>query len=262
MRSVCVFNGQRGVGKVQETLGYNKNLISSHCTNFHNKPALLHNTQIMEYTHPISLWFIHSKVKTNMKMQTLVRLLLKCQDLHLWRGDRNANRRKKLILSWIRACWTKTAALAQCWKRCEKRKMNEHRRRLRLRTRQHGLLWGSQPENKSLGRCTRCRNIKRVQGKSTPGSSKLYSACLSPVSQGLHTLIISTSECFQTRVMTDVARGRTEMAAEESGGHSLGPALCAFPADKASKYGCIHESLNTHTLYTHIPGRYSFLIKD
>lgn len=78
-----MFNGQRGVGKVQEMLGYNKNLISSHCTNFHNKPALLHNTQIMEYTHPISLWFIHSKVKTNMKMQTLVRLLLKCQDLHL-----------------------------------------------------------------------------------------------------------------------------------------------------------------------------------
>lgn len=49
--------------------------------------------------------------------------------------------------------------------------------------------------------------------------------------------------------MTDVARGRTEMA-EESGGHSLGPALCAFPADKASKYGCIHKSLNTHFTHT------------
>lgn len=32
---------------------------------------------------------------------------------------------------------------------------------------------------------------------------------------------------------------------------SLGPALCGLPADKASKYGCIHKSLNTHELYTH-----------
>lgn len=85
--SVCVFNGQQGVGEAQETLGYNKNLISSHCNkgllNFHTKPALLHNTQFREYTHPTSSWFIHSKAKTNMKMQTLGRLLLKCQDLHL-----------------------------------------------------------------------------------------------------------------------------------------------------------------------------------
>lgn len=52
-------------------------------------------------------------------------------------------------------------------------------------------------------------------------------------------------------VMTDGAKGQTEMAAEESGGHILGPALCTFPADKPSKYGCIHKSLNTHAFHTH-----------
>lgn len=65
---------------------------------------------------------------------------------------------------------------------------------------------------------------------------------LSPVSQRLHTLKISPSKCFQTGVMTNVARGRTETAAEGGGGHSLGAGLRAFPEDKASKYGCVHKS--------------------
>lgn len=36
-----------------------------------------------------------------------------------------------------------------------------------------------------------------------------------------------------------------------NGGRGLGPALCGVPADKASKLGCIHKSLNTHAFHTH-----------
>lgn len=41
------------------------------------------------------------------------------------------------------------------------------------------------------------------------------------------------------------------MAAEERGRRGPGPALCGVPADKASKLGCIHKSLNTHAFHTH-----------
>lgn len=74
------------VGEAQERLGYDPKLISSHCKgllNFHTEPAPSHNTQFREYTHAPRTWFIHCTADSNMKMQTLSRILSKGQDLHV-----------------------------------------------------------------------------------------------------------------------------------------------------------------------------------
>lgn len=80
---VSVFNGQQRIGEVQERLGYDPKLISSHCNkgllNFHTEPALLHDVQFREQTLAPCTWFIHCTADSKMKMQQLSRLLSKGQ---------------------------------------------------------------------------------------------------------------------------------------------------------------------------------------
>ena len=75
-RNVCVLNGQQGGGGGAGNTGLKQksHLLTLHNSllNFNTIPALLYNT------YAAGSWFIHSKAKTNMKMQTLYRLLLKC----------------------------------------------------------------------------------------------------------------------------------------------------------------------------------------
>lgn len=91
----------------------------------------------------------------------------------------------------------------------------------------------------------------KVLPKSQTGPGKIHtwgqesSLCPSLVSLS-HTL----DSYFQ--VFPNGGRDRCRQRSHRNGGRGgPGPALCGVPADKASKLGCIHKSLNTHAFHTH-----------